>query len=401
MNRREMLGEGICSLAGLSLLKMSARADEAADDATTAATQFELEPYVNRYWDGGASILCVTKSPARVRVEYGPQNDLKHTAYDIRNGMILAAGVTRHCIRIDNLDPKGDTYYRVAAEPLTKFKTYYGSEYGPEFASDIRPLPLLAATDKSCRAIVMNDTHNRDALIGSALAQTDGKFDLAIGVGDIINDPPSEERTISLMRNIHARLRDIPFLLVRGNHECRGEYANRLDKHYDLPDGKFYGAFTAGPIRFIILDDGEDKPDDNVSYSRLAMFEQYRAEQAEWLKREVNRPEFKQAAHRVVLIHIPLYFDESDLNKWTCHTLRERIMPTLTESGIDLVLSGHTHRSRHIAAGTFPGQNFDIFVGGGPKSESATYGILEAEGDRLAYHMHAIDGRLLAEYRKG
>jgi acid phosphatase type 7 len=188
---------------------------------------------------------------------------------------------------------------------------------------------------------------------------------------------------------------------VRGNHECRGEYANRLDKHYDLPDGKFYGAFTAGPIRFIVLDDGEDKPDDNVSYSRLAMFEQYRAEQAEWLKREVASAEFQQSAHRVVLIHIPLYFDTSELNKWTCHTLRDRIMPTLTESRIDLVLSGHTHISRHIAPGTFPGQNFDIFVGGGPKDESASYGILEADGESLAYRMHSIDGKLLAEYRKG
>ena len=94
------------------------------------------------------------------------------------------------------------------------------------------------------------------------------------------------------------------WICVRGNHETRGAYARNFSRYLAGPEGKFYYAFTYGPIRFIVLDSGEDKPDTDVEYSGLVDFDNYILEQKEWLARELESPEFRAASFRVVLSHI-------------------------------------------------------------------------------------------------
>lgn len=60
----------------------------------------------------------------------------------------------------------------------------------------------------------------------------------------------------------------------RGNHETRGSFARQLKDYFFYPEGNYYTAFTRGPVRFVMMDSGEDKTDDNWEYSGLVSFDQ-------------------------------------------------------------------------------------------------------------------------------
>ena len=48
-----------------------------------------------------------------------------------------------------------------------------------------------------------------------------------------------------------------------------GQFSRHIPAYYAYPDDKYYYAFTRGPVRFVVLDSGEDKTDDSVEYGGL------------------------------------------------------------------------------------------------------------------------------------
>ena len=100
---------------------------------------------------------------------------------------------------------------------------------------------------------------------------------------------------------------DIDFFFVRGNHETRGPNARTLMTYFPHPSGKNYYSFNHGDVHFIILDSGEDKPDTHPVYAGIVDFDNYRTEQAEWLKKDINSEEFKKAKYKIAVYHIPLF----------------------------------------------------------------------------------------------
>ena len=96
-----------------------------------------------------------------------------------------------------------------------------------------------------------------------------------------------------------------PFIFVRGNHETRGKFAREFPDYFHQVG---YAAFTLGPVRFVILDTGEDKPDTEPVYAGIVDFDGYRIEQAAKLKLEIESKAFKKAAFRIVMMHIPPRF---------------------------------------------------------------------------------------------
>ncbi|MFX5956655.1 hypothetical protein ABTF01_19885, partial [Acinetobacter baumannii] len=72
--------------------------------------------------------------------------------------------------------------------------------------------------------------------------------------------------------------------------------------------GKYYYAYQWGPVYNIVLDTGEDKPDDAPVYAGIVDFDSYRREQAAWLEQEMQKPAFKKAPFRVVMMHIPHFY---------------------------------------------------------------------------------------------
>ena len=122
-------------------------------------------------------------------------------------------------------------------------------------------------------------------------------------------------------------------------------------------DGRYFYSFDHGPIHFIVMDSGEDKPDTHPVYAGLTDFDRYRELQAEWLKKEIQSESFKKALYRVAVFHIPSFRERHAAQEitrlWT---------PLLNEGGVDLLFCGHHHRfSRTDPA---EGKNtFPILVG--------------------------------------
>lgn len=138
-----------------------------------------------------------------------------------------------------------------------------------------------------------------------------------------------------------------PILFTRGNHETRGVFADSLGDYFPGRDGRFYGIYRYGDVCILLLDCGEDKPDDHAEYNGLADYDAYRAEECAWLKKAVRSEEFLTASARIVLLHIP-----PAAGAWhgSVH-LNELFVPVLNEAGIDLMLCGHDHRYSFHPAG--------------------------------------------------
>ena len=124
----------------------------------------------------------------------------------------------------------------------------------------------------------------------------------------------------------------------------------------------------------MILDCGEDKPDDNRYYYGLADFDQYRMQELEWLKNEVNTPEYRNARFRVIIVHMPIIpvykiiyarlpFLIKENRGYGPGFLAEHFGPVLREAGADLMIAAHTHRHLWLSP-PFSGYSFPVLING-------------------------------------
>ena len=155
--------------------------------------------------------------------------------------------------------------------------------------------------------VMVNDIHGNNELQKKLLGMAPPQdFDMVLFCGDMCShiNRQNDIFTSFLNTSIELFTAQKPFVYARGNHETRGAYARNFSRYLAGPDG-IHHAFTYGPVRFIVLDCGEDKPDTDVEYSGLIDFDSYMLEQKDWLSREIDNPEFKNASYRVVISHIP------------------------------------------------------------------------------------------------
>lgn len=133
---------------------------------------------------------------------------------------------------------------------------------------------------------------------------------------------------------------DTPLYVARGNHENRGTFAMEWMNYFPSSTGRPYFSFRQGPVYFIVLDSGEDKPDSDIRNMDLMRSDDFRAEEAEWLARVVEEPDFKSAPVRIVFCHMP-----PAPGGWHGGSEVARLfVPILNRAGIDLMLSAHIHR---------------------------------------------------------
>ena len=273
------------------------------------------------------------------------------TAYSSHHGLI-DANSTIHKIDLNGLNPGQKYKYRILSTEILEFK---GNRvlYGRTVSTNVyRSEPFRFTTadpgKNNFSFSVVNDIHEHadklENLLKTIPLQT---MDMVFFNGDMVNDVYNKEQLFKGFLDTSVRLfaREIPFIYVRGNHETRGPIARQVMDYFPTETGRFYYSFNHGPVCFIILDSGEDKPDSDIEYSGLADFDRYRQEQAEWLKKVVQTETFKNAKFKVVFSHMPLY----GRGGWHGEQhIRKLWSPILNEAGVDLVLSGHTHRYAHI-----------------------------------------------------
>ena len=177
--------------------------------------------------------------------------------------------------------------------------------------------------------------------------------------GDIADSFSSEKRHFNdLFSTITSSFAsNMPYYMARGNHESRGAAAHLYLDFHPTWTGMPYFSFRHGPVYFIVLDGGEDKPDSDIEYAGVAAFDEYRRNEGKWLKSVVESKDFKEAPFRVVITHIPL-----TSGGWHGGIHAHKMLAPHLESGnIAVAISGHTHSYSYRDLGV-DNQNFPTLV---------------------------------------
>lgn len=301
------------------------------------------------------------------------------------------------------LPPGREVRYRVVARPAgwVKVRQFYHGEFkaGPEQISREGRFRTLDPGAASTTFAVWNDTHENETTL-RALDRITRPLqpDFLLWNGDQSNDVHFEHQMAGqFLAPAGLAVADRwPLAYVRGNHDVRGPAALSLPDFTGTPGDRFYYGFRSGPLAAIVLDTGEDKPDDSPYLSGMGAFQKMAREQAAWLKEFVKTPWFREAPHKVLFCHIPLWFDHPRIPGSTSNVARygrDLWVSTLVEAGVKLVISGHTHDFLWMpASGTQP---IAQLIGGAPAPKHATFIQGTATRTELKIRMTRLDGSVL------
>jgi predicted MPP superfamily phosphohydrolase len=205
------------------------------------------------------------------------------------------------------------------------------------------------------------------------------QVDYALYLGDFVNDANKPEDFTENFLNLSTGGLNPPRVFARGNHETRGPGARALSDAFLPPDGFWYFTFSHGDTFFVVLDSGEDKLDSHVEYAGLVDFTSYHLEQADWLATVFESPEYQRANYQVVLVHIPPF-----ATNYQSPAFQPVLDLLIDQTEIDLVMSGHTHRSG-IWLPDETGWPYPITTNGGPLGvdTAAVTAHLTADGIQL------------------
>ena len=187
------------------------------------------------------------------------------------------------------------------------------------------------------------DVHGRtDDAIASAKAAV-RQPDVLVFNGDIPNHCGNfdEMRTLLLVAGAVSE-GALPCVCARGNHDYRGCFAEHYIDYLPHRGGVTYYTFRLGCIWGVVLDCGEDKPDEYDVYGGTICCHSFRKKQTEFL-RHVSGYDAPDVKYRLVLCHNPFTQTPQEpfnieiplFTEWAT-ILKETVKP-------NLMLCGHTH----------------------------------------------------------
>lgn len=372
-------------------------AGPAIEDPEAWKASFTVTPYLQDMKVDEATVMWWSDKPSYGWVEYGETPDLGCKAETIVDGL-REANVRRHAVRLTGLKPGTTYHYRVVNRPIEKFGAYK-TTFLPDAITPAGTFTLPSQDPQAkIRCLVFNDLHCQPALLAPWKELTETKnADFVIFNGDCFADVGSEEKALSVLRGYvdQARLGERPAFFIRGNHETRGAFARSLNSLFKNPAGRYYYAFTRGSVRFVVVDCGEDKPDEHPAYSGLNDFSAFRQEVKAWLGQELASPDFKASRWHILVHHIPLYGDGASPFGAPLY------LPELQKAKFDLAINGHTHRPALIpplGAGDNP---YPVLVGGGPDSKIATAIVFEADANGFSARLLDGGGQVVHSVESG
>lgn len=306
-------------------------------------------PYLQGLTENEVTVVWTTNKKAISWVELAPDDEThfyrkpRPQFFSESHGFKVIDSV--HMVRLRNLKPNTTYRYRIYSQEVLGHEGYHVA-YGRTVASNVYSVaPLKFTTNNPQKEeisfLVLNDIHGNDELMDSLLIGTRwDKTDLVFFNGDMTNDLRSEKRLFDdfLDKAVTLFAKETPFYYARGNHETRGNFAITFPRYFPTPTGQLYYMFRQGPVCFIVLDCGEDKPDTDIEYCGIAAFDNYRNEQAQWLKEIIQNDKFKQSPFRVVIAHIPPF------GNWHGeYEVLDKFVPILNKAQINLMICGHLH----------------------------------------------------------
>ena len=294
--------------------------------------------------------------------------------YDDVNG-IMRSNCTTHrmTVPMELLNAAGE--YKICYRIVNERKPYFSDvseafEYHSVF-HDVK--------SGNARFFHIADAHNQiDKPVAAAKAF--GDIDFLVLNGDL----PDHSGDIKNFTTIHRIAAEItngekPVVFSRGNHDMRGIYAENIAEHTPTDNGKSYYTFRLGSIWGMVLDCGEDKPDNHAEYGYTICGEDFRKRQTAFINDVIAHAECEYASEdvsrKLIFCHAPFSeknrapfdIEEETYGEW-CRLLKEYVKP-------DLMICGHVHQAYVTNVGDALdafGQPCTVVVGSAPGSSNAT-----------------------------
>ena len=363
----------------------------ACPDAGARGIDLSCGPWIQNVSETGFTLMWATADKSLSWVEVAPDDGTPFEAARRPGFYQTVAGKkytgTFHKVRVEGLEPGKAYRYRILGKNVVDDSDPYGSVYGSE--GTLKLIGTVSTLDPgadTCRFSMVNDIHDNASLYTSLVSPVkDVALDFLLLNGDIVSYAKSIDTVmVHTFGPVADIVKDIPVVFARGNHEGRGADSYLVPGLFDTPTGEPYYIFRRGPVAFVVLDGGEDKPDSSVEYSGLADYDAYRQTELEWLRGAVKDPLFAGAPVKVAIIHIPLI----DGPGW----LSRNFSPVLNEAGVDLMLSGHLHKHVYAEPGTC-GNGFPVVV----NSNKTRLDFL-ASGDRIRVEIYDTSDVMVQSY---
>ena len=299
----------------------------------------------------GTTIVWVTDVPGMSWVEIAPDSAdhfygrARQRYYDVLAGRkVLTDSV--HRVRIEGLKPDTKYRYRVFTQEVAEWRYDDWVTLGKTACTDVwrgKPYEFktFPAKPREVTFLVLNDIHERARFMKDLCKNVDfKKLDFVLLNGDMSNRLRNQQHMMEAYLDTCVRMfaTHTPLFFNRGNHELRGQFADYLYRYFPTNNGKYYRLQHVAGIDFLFIDTGEDKPDEDIEYSGIVNYDQYREEEARWLR---GLRESKQVGKHplIVFSHIP-----PTLQKWHGpYHLQKTLMPELNKMNVSVMLSAHLH----------------------------------------------------------
>ena len=354
-------------------------------------------PYLQNMGTDEVTVVWMSDKPSVGWVELAPDDDTNFYAterprfYDAINGVKNTS--TIHSVKLKGLKPGTRYRYRVFAQEVL---SHIGHRiiYGYYASTDVygkKPLTFKTndPANPSVSFVMVNDIHGKNDLLEGLISQCDmKKTDFVLFNGDMVSVFNEENHIFDGFMDKATQLfaSETPMYYTRGNHETRGAFATEFQRYFSPKENRIYYTFRQGPVCFVILDTGEDKPDTDIEYGGITVYDEYRTEQAAWLREVLNSKEYREAPFKVIVAHIP------PLGGWHGNLeVENKFMPLLRDAKPDLMLCGHLHKFIHQKADTKT--PFPIVI----NSNKAVLKVNAAPG-KMDVQVIDVDGKMLDEF---
>lgn len=318
-------------------------------------------PYLQNLEENEVTIVWVTSKPSIGWVELATDNEERFyfkerdAFYDSTDGIKNISKI--HAVRITNLEAGTRYRYRIIAKEVLRrdnIDVFYGKTASTRVWK-VEPLKFTTADRNKPKVSFahFSDIHERAQDIPKLFNAAGSKdLDFVIFNGDMCNYSRNEDSYFKgfMDTTVVTFAKELPMYYARGNHETRSYHASNFHDYFSPKKPHLYYTFRQGPIFFVVLDAGEDKPDSNIEYSGLADFDAYRSEQAAWLKEIVKSKEYQEAPVKIVITHVP--FTGTNRRKHVEQELLVKFVPILKEHKPNLVMSGHWHSYHFLESNT-------------------------------------------------
>lgn len=364
--------------------------------ASAQSYTFNHGPYLQELSEHAVTFVFTTSDKGFSWVEVKPDGGEAERHYTVRNGLRDAYN-TFNVIRVENLRPDTRYQYRLCSKQIADFQPYKVT-FGDSIVSPWRRFSTPDPKATACSFIALSDMHQQPDKLGRLLNQAGvGSADMIFYVGDMMNYYDNEETPFRsfIDKSVELFASEKPFVLVRGNHETRGNMAREYARYVPKSSGKYYGAYRVGDIMFVVLDCGEDKPDDFWVYAGLTDFDGYRTEQAAWFGELIRSKAYKSAKWRIVMNHFPplSHMESDNPERHGIQDITDKFLPLYNQAKIDLMISGHTHAYEFMSPDKYDRLTFPVIV-----NSTESVARIDIDGRTLKAKVTDTGGNTLKEF---